>query len=374
MTGPDDRHGDWQNARMNRRVFLHVGAPKSGTSYLQDKLGRNRETVASQGIHYLPTRTGDHFEPALDLIEERWAGQLSVAQGQWPALTEAAAGTQGDVLISHEILAAARPDQVSRAMGAFARDEVHLVYTARDLGRQIPAEWQEKVKHRGRITFQSFLDAVVREPRLNPTAWFWRVQSLPDVLTRWGSGLPAGQVHLVTVPPAGASPNELWDRFGSVLGLDPAAPYAESDTANASLGTAETAVLRRLNRKLFDQGVGREVYVPIVREMLVREVLARRDGAVTAVLPEESWPFVEEVTGEWLQWVQSTGVDVVGDLDDLQPRWPQDMSTWRHPDRPGPGRVVDAAVDALAAMVVEAGEHIEDHSTLGRLARRLRRS
>ena len=54
-----------------RRVYLHVGTPKSGTSYLQDKLALNRDELERQGLDYVRTRTGDHFEAALDLIGER---------------------------------------------------------------------------------------------------------------------------------------------------------------------------------------------------------------------------------------------------------------------------------------------------------------
>ena len=42
--------------------------------------------------------------------------------------------------------------------------EVHLVLSVRDLVRQIPAEWQENVKHRSTITYEEFL-AQLRDPR-----------------------------------------------------------------------------------------------------------------------------------------------------------------------------------------------------------------
>ena len=58
-------------------------------------------------------------------------------------------------------------------MAAFADDEVHVVLTARDLARQIPAEWQENVKHRGRRSFARFM------------GWSWR-RGVP--IPRRGSG------------------------------------------------------------------------------------------------------------------------------------------------------------------------------------------
>lgn len=321
---------------VTRKVFVHIGAPKSGTTYLQDRFARNREQIAAQGLDYLETATGDHFQAALDLIQRPWAGELERSRGQWKALVDAAHHVPGNVLISHEILAAATTEQVAQALADLADLEVHVVLTARDLGRQIPAEWQEMVKHRSGRTFRRFVHNLQSAERTDSDLWFWRVQSLPDVLTRWGAGLPPEQVHVVTVPQAGGPRDLLWDRFGQVVGLDPQASYDESEAANASLGIAEVAVLRRLNRRLHRGGVSRETYVRVVRELIVREIFAEREGMLTATLPEDERPFVEEVTAEWLAWIAQAGVEVVGDVDELRPVCR--TTTCRTPTSPRPRR------------------------------------
>jgi hypothetical protein len=359
-----------QNARMPRRVFLHIGTPKSGTTYLQEQLALNRDLIATQGVSYPDTRTGNHFEAALDLIEEQWAGQREVARGQWQALVSEARKSPGDVLISHEILAAAKPDQVRTAMAAFADDDVHVVLTARDLGRQIPAEWQEKVKHRGRRSFGAFTSAIMQARRTNPEVWFWRVQAIPDVLTRWGNGLAPDHIHVVTVPPANEPVDVLWRRFAGLVGLDPEAGYVEATDLNPSLGIVEAAVLRRLNKLIAGKGVPREVYVDLVRELIARDTLAHRPDQVRPVVPERRWPFVEEVTAEWLEWLDGAGVDVVGDLADLHPQRPDYTdSAWIHPDKPPADLVAEAALEALAAVIKDiAPTH---KSPVRRLADRL---
>jgi hypothetical protein len=337
---------------MPRRVFLHIGTPKSGTTYLQEKLALNREAIGRQGLVYPETRGGNHFEAALDLIEERWAGQREVARGQWPALLADIRKAPRDALISHEILAAATPPQVASAMAALGDAEVHLVLTARDLGRQLPAEWQERIKHRGRRSFANFAKLVTASQRSNPELWFWRVQAIPDVLTRWGNGLPPERIHVVTVPPPDAPRDLLWQRFAGVVGLDTEAAYVEATDYNQSLGIAETAVIRRVNRLLAGKGVPRDVYVPIVREVIGRDTLARRSDQLRATVPEPLWPFVEEVTAEWHEWLVGAGVDVVGDLADLEPQRPDyTEGTWIHPDHPPEALVAEAAVEALAAVI-----------------------
>lgn len=340
---------------MPRRVFLHIGTPKSGTSYLQDRFSLNREVIAKAGLTYLPTRTGDHFEAALDLIEEHWAGQREVARGQWAALVAEAKRTSGDVLISHEILAAASPAQVATAMAAFAGDEVHVVLTARDLARQIPAEWQERIKHRGRKTFKKFMVEVVQGRRTAATLWFWRVQSVPDILTRWSNGLPPEQVHVVTVPPKSGPPGELWRRFCTVVGVDPTIATEESTKFNASLGVAEATVVRQLNKEIAGKGVPRDAYIDLIREGIVADVLSQRTDSIPVVVPEHRWPFVQRVTEEWLEWIEGAGVDVVGDLADLTPAPPGPDHVWVHPDEPPADQVAAAAIASLAAVVAKIG-------------------
>ena len=145
-----------------RRVYLHVGTPKSGTSYLQDKLALNRDELERQGLDYVRTRSGDHFEAALDLIGERWAGEEKAARGQWDALAQGPARGAATCWSATRSSLRRGPESVRRAMESFPQHEVHVVVTARDLGRQIPAEWQERVKHRGGRDYMTFLKALMR--------------------------------------------------------------------------------------------------------------------------------------------------------------------------------------------------------------------
>jgi len=350
---------------MADRVLIHIGVPKSGTSYLQDRVRRNGELLAQHGLHHPEGLGGSHFYAALDLLQQPWAGEERRAKGQWDSLAEAVRRTSGNVLISHEILAAARPEQVTRAFSSFGDAEVEVVVTVRDLARQLPAEWQEGVKHRRVYSFERFAGEVVEQPRNGSDLWFWRVQSIPDVLGRWSNGLRPDQVHVVTVPPSGSEPELLWSRFLQVLGVDAGLPFEPAAVDNASLGVAEIQMLRRLNRKLRRAKVRRETYVPIVREMIVREAFAERDHGPNATLPASYRPFVDEVTIEWREWIEGAGVDVVGDLEDIEPLW---IGVGDDPDRPRHALVASAAIDALAALIIDIDRRGES-SWRSRLAR-----
>lgn len=361
---------------MTRRVYLHVGAPKTGTTYLQDRLALNRQELARHDVHYPLGLQASHFKAALDLLDVSWGGQREGARGEWAKLVDRVNRHDGTVIVSHEILAGARPQQIRRAMADLEGSEVHLVYSARDLARQIPAEWQEGVKHRRRRTFARFLRQVQNARRTKPTMWFWKAQGLPDVLTRWGHGLPPEQIHLVTVPQSGAPRDLLWHRYCEALGIDPAWAPAESSRENVSIGTAETALLRRLNRRLKKAGLPGEDYRRLVRQLVVHETLAQRTDMTRATLPPSAYPWVEEIAQDWVDWVEGSGIHVIGDVADLRPVRPAEDAVWRDPDKPRRRDMVDAALDAMVALTVEAASRPDpdDQLTakLGRAARRLR--
>src|SRR5579875_1333997 len=94
------------------RVFLHVGAPKTGTTYVQQVLFANRATLAQAGVLYPVTDVGQPFRLAHDFCGRRWFGQgPDRFQGEWEAVaSQARAWTGGTVIVSSELLAGAAPD------------------------------------------------------------------------------------------------------------------------------------------------------------------------------------------------------------------------------------------------------------------------
>jgi hypothetical protein len=357
-------------------VYLHVGAPKTGTTYLQDRLALNKAALTRHGVHYPLLLHASQFRPALDLLQMPWGGLQVDVDGEWDGLAARVRRFDGTVVLSHEILAAAKPQQVKRAMASLEGSEVHLVYSARDLARQIPAEWQEGVKHQRKVSYKSFVQQVQSGKRIKPTLWFWRVQSLPDVLSRWSGGLPPERVHLVTVPQAGAPRDLLWQRYCRAFGIDPSWAPEESERDNVSIGAAETLLLRRLNRRLRRAGLPSEEYRRLIRELVVHQTMAKRPHMTKVTLPPHAFPWAEDVTDEWIEWVRGSGIDVIGDVEDLRPVAPPPDRRWVDPDRPRRPEMVDAALDAMVVLAMEAAKRPDPHeqlgARLGRAARRLR--
>lgn len=355
------------------RVYLHIGAPKTGTTYLQDRLSRNARSLGRHGVH-IPRASlrlrpdQSHFKAALDLLEQDWGGPPGHAEGAWPRLARAI-GDRGSYVISHEILAPAPPEVVDRVLTDLADHEVHVVYSARDLGRQLPAAWQESVKQGRRWSFRKFLGEA-----LSGRTMFGRSFDLPQVLGTWGADLPPDRLHVVTVPHTRG--DALWLRYCEAFGIDPAWAPRDSERANESLGIPEVKLLRRLNRRFDTQTRRSEPYDRLIRGMLGHQTLAGRDSDPVRV-PPKKYRAVEKRTDAMIDWLTLRNVHVIGDVDDLRPRWPDPGTVWLDPSDANSKEVLDASLAALEAMIHEAARREPPQPSLPDRARigvaRLRR-
>lgn len=327
-------------------VFLHVGAPKTGTTFLQEVLWAHRGELADEGV-LLPGKRPEHFHATLDVRELPLDPFPNAREGAWQRLVEESLAWDGPVIISHELFAGASEEQARRAVESLSPAEVHVVFTARDLARQLPAEWQEHVKHRVQAPMGHFMEQVVENGPL--AQWFWTVQNPAGVLGRWGSTLPADRVHLLTVPPSGAEPGLLWQRFASLVGIDPDRYDQSVARSNVSLGSAEVELLRRVNQSLGDRMPHPGPYGRFVKEVLAHRILGGRADMVKFGLSPDLWPWLEERSGQLIDDIRALGCDVVGDLDELRP--PQDAPKLPHPDEIEEAAVIDAAADSVADLL-----------------------
>lgn len=352
-----------------KRVVLHVGTPKTGTSYLQDVLFNNRERLRSHDIDYPADRFDAHFLAALDLMRLPWGGLETEAVGAWDEVVERTKRWHGTTIISHEILATASRAHVQRALSSLGHPgtEVHVVLSVRDLARQIPAEWQENVKHRRAISFADFIDELKDPDRTGKIAsWFWGVQELPAILDRWADQLPPEHVHLVTVPPPGSDKSLLWRRYAQAFGLADLDLDLHVERVNPSLGVPETALVRRINEAV-NAELAPAHYRPLVRELLAHQTLSKRTSTPRLGLPPDVWEWAHGISEQWVAMLAGKGYDVVGDLAELVPAQPPEAFT--DPDSPKERQVNRAAVDAIKALLLENARMREHEAELhGRIA------
>ncbi|HET6651506.1 MAG TPA: hypothetical protein VFH10_02625 [Nocardioides sp.] len=334
------------------RTFVHIGLQKTGTSYLQSVFWQSQDALVGQRLAMLPATKRQTFRVMLATRDRARPGvdgpEVTDALSRLRSgLDEAlAAGTADRFLLTEESLAPATAAQSRRLVEHLGRTEVHVVLTVRDLARQVPSVWQQKVTARRRYTYDKYLAAVERRGRRARD--FWASQDLPAVMERWGSAVSADRIHVVTVPPVGADPGLLLERFCSVLDVDPGSLDAGVPRSNVSLGLVQTELLRRVNVELGGRLRRREAYRAVGKMYLGKRVLSAQQGA-PARLPRRLEEWCRSVSESHVDAVRAGGYAVVGSLDDLLPA-PSAFAD--DPQHVTDAEVAEAAARAMATMLV----------------------
>ena len=331
-------------------VTLHVGTPKSGTTSLQNILARNRALLRDHGYLYPGERAG-HFIEALDLRDSGFRGhRFEGTEGAWDRVVEQVLAHDGPALLSHEVIGGSTRKVVKRAVRSFRKREVHVVVTCRDLGRQLPAVWQEGVKNGDTATYTEFLHQTLGEWKgVGSGTGMWRGQDLAGMGERWAAHLadPA-HVHFVTVPPAGADSDVLWERFREATGL-PDAEYAIPDVPrNPSMGTVETELVRRLVERLPDDVPWPTFARQVKRRLAQRRLVNHKAGGALGV-PGEFRAATEQIAATVVEGLRAGGFSVHGDLADLTPAFREDSTA---PDEVSDAQLLERALEVLAPLVL----------------------
>ncbi|MBJ7358177.1 hypothetical protein [Nocardioides sp.] len=354
------------------RAVLHVGLPKTGTSFLQGVLRGNAEVLERHGVR-LPdgskTPSQQLFLAVLYLTgrSETWGRSADAGRRAWERFAADVRRRGGTTVISSETLCLATDEQIGRILsdlrGVSGEVDVDVVVTVRDPARQVPAEYQEGVKHGRRLSYPKFLDTVLAPDgadgkRGSTRRRFWNAQDPVAVLDRWAARVGPEHCHVVTCPPPGADPTLLWSRMAHVLGVDEVAVEMPPREVNTSLGAVQIEVLRRLNRRVTRQGNER-VYGDVVKRLYAGTIL-RGQGGDKLRLPAAYADRVRSLASEWVEQLTERGYPVSGDLADLVPEVPErDAET-----RTGAATMLVSSLDATAELLREVERLREENSRL----------
>ncbi len=336
------------------KVFLHIGEPKTGTTFLQQVMWRNRSELAAQGVVLPGHHPQDHYRASQDLrgIPKLASDPAGSWTGEWEILARQARQAPRVAVISHELFSAADPEQADRAVRSLQPAEVHIVLTVRDIATLLPAEWQETVKHRNARGWEDWLGDVIDRESTSADRrqwWFWRVHDTMAVLGIWSRIVPAERVHVITTPVRGSANGLLWERFAALLDVDPGSVDLARARPNASLGLPEIEFLRRLNQVLPEE-VPDWFYMWNVKETVAHQALAARPRGDRLILPSDRDAWAKEQAEILIAALNESGYDLVGALDELRPR--ADTQAYASPAGQPAEQVLDAAVDAASALIV----------------------
>lgn len=344
---------------MIRKAFLHIGLPKTGTTYLQHILWENKEPLKERGLLLPGATRRRHLLASLDVREDpKLARRAGDVESPWQDLVDECLRWDSDVLISHEFFAAATTGQARRAVAALAGFEVHVIITARPMVALGVSRWQEWVKSGGTLP----IDDYPKRTDYDPTdEWGWGSFDLADILDRWGAVLEHPHIHVLPVAPPGAAPNDLWLRLAQVLGVDGRELPVADLPANASLGVVEVELLRRVNPLLHDFKSAAD------RGNWIRGFLA--EGSILPDRPEKfragdvKQQELMERGERAVAQLRAGSFDVQGDVSWLED---EPQTGLRHPQEVSDAEILESATQAMANMLRSIRSLTEERDKLVR--------
>jgi hypothetical protein len=339
-----------------RTIYLHIGTPKSGTTYLQSRLEANHEVAAAQGLLWPGPEWGLQVR-AVDELRRLRKGDPLPQDGEWGRLVDALRAGPGDrAVVSMEWMASLTPYQIRTAMRTLDADRVEVICTVRDLLRSVVAHWQETTKNYRTWGWEQFVRELVgEEPRGRARQVFWRQQDVPAIIRRWSRHVPVERCHVITVPPPGADRDILWARFCSVVGLEGSDFRPPKDT-NGSLGVVSSTLMHRVNVAAQRQDVEHSSYKSVLHRKLARDILAahrEQEAPITVDPGTESW--VRKRADRLIRELGKSGVDLIGDVDELRPGA---TMRGRTPSEVSDGELLELCTEALVALGMRQRDEI----------------
>ena len=339
-----------------KQVFFHVGAPKTGTTYIQQVLWHNRRRLAKNGMCYPLDHPTAHFTATLDLCQRKWGGRWDPSwDGSWERVANRIQEWEGDrAIFSGELMGLATTAQARLAVESVQPAEVHVVFTARDFARQLPSDWQEQIKHRHTVTLTKFVDDLVVLGPKAPRPFgelFWGLHDAAHVLAKWEGIVPIENIHVVTVPQSSARADLLWRRFSTLCGLDPDAYDLDVPRDNTAMGVVETEFLRRFNATS-GKALTHE-HGPLINNLVGQRLLANRAGKQPIRMPRQYNDWIAERSSRLIAQIRGSGYDVRGDLGELQPALPPADEPVIVPEELANDDIEPVALDLVAGLIDE---------------------
>jgi hypothetical protein len=356
-------------------VLLHVGVHKTGTTAIQAALADAREDLLANGVRY-PGKLQAQHRAALALLGRPWGwnsrGGSVMDRRHFDALVRRAEKHTGRVVISSEFFCEAPEDKAIETIQALGGSEkVTVVVTLRNLGKLLPSSWQQYLKYGLTTEYEKWLEDVFANPgasKISPT--FWRRHDHGAVVTRWANAVGTKNVNVLVLEDVDRSAQ--FRAFAQMLGVPEDILVSRMNlTSNRSMTAAEAELLVRLNKRVKKQMQWTD-YVQLVRRGVALQMVESREpdtGEPRLITPEWALDAAAKEGAASVATIKDLGVNVFGNLDALTVRIPGSAA----PDTPPAEVPIDAAVEAIVAVIEASKEEPTSRALAGKLWRQTRK-
>ncbi len=262
---------------MKRKLFLHVGPHKTGTTLIQKVCLDNQQALLSGGVFYPKNYVrifGHHL--IRDLIKGR---QLSESDSNFFKEIDS------DILLSSEDFISFSIKDFEYIKTFFSDFDVHVIYSWRRASLKMYSIWQELIKHGQSVSFFEFYHNHLARPAQS------YMLSADLQVERFVKVFGIKKVHLIDYDEAAKDKN-LLELFFSIINCKYSKEYLEKSESkvsnNRSLNPFDTETIRILN-KIMSSKYGmhgndvREAYLDHYSELDITELHQIMQTQVTSL-------------------------------------------------------------------------------------------
>ena len=240
---------------MKRKLYLHVGPHKTGTTLIQKVFLDNQSELLKNGLfypkNYIRIFGHHHFR---DLIKDRAVTELD---------KDFFKDIKSNVLLSSEDFISFSVEDFKYLKETFSQFDINIIYSWRRSSLKMYSIWQEIVKHGKSISFFEFYHEHIARPGQS------YMLSADLQVSRFVNVFGQNNVHLIDYDKS-SKDNNLLEVFFSIIGCEYKDSYLEGSkskiSSNVSLNSYDTEIIRVLNALMADKynltgNTVREIYL-----------------------------------------------------------------------------------------------------------------
>ena len=306
-----------------RRLIIHAGFHKSGTTALQEAFDAQREELKAAGIIYPNIGRRAHHRVAWALTGRTWGwgkrGGEKTSIKHWEQLAKSINSSDEEtILISSEFFSELDGDAIRKLFSDIKGRKVQAVFTVRPLVKLLASSYQQYLKYGIKADYEEWLHSVLDTPgesKITPT--FWSRHFHGRVVGKWVDVLGSQAVTVIIVDES--HPEFLFDSINAYLGLPQGLLKSQETGSNRSLTMEEIALLLDINRR-FPQEREWDEYEIFIRNGYIRtitDVVAPSPESGKLLTPQWAIDKGNEIGAVNKRELIATHARIIGDIESL---------------------------------------------------------
>lgn len=229
-------------------IIYHVGTMKSGTTYLQSILQKNKAALLKHGWRY-PGKRLNQQHAVYDLVPNSVPWTIPASGNKNGKLAEDLASQikknhSDNIVLSAEVLSCLDQKGIEAVVKTFGQPD-KIIFTVRNLAKVIPSAWQQYIKGGGKLSLDKFVEKMEKDRA--ELVGMWKIYAYGHQIKNWSNIAPVSTV----IVPNGGEKTDLGNRFFQSFDIDSddLIMDVKSTESNLSLGFEIAEILRFLNAR-----------------------------------------------------------------------------------------------------------------------------